>query len=657
MSILANLVERDVWVPSGSARALLGHAQPALEAKKVRALEAVDLSSLDYFAAAQLLMLAGDLGEVDRLALEALLLQLRVALGRGSTRLSLGSKDVGTMLRVLSVDEVVIDEALKHIATLATFDAAILETHAYATLMGVPGARKPLILDGDYLSIERYDAAERLLAKLVVDTCVSTSASIAADDLKALMQKCGFVLSDEQQCALNLALTHPLTLVTGGPGTGKTSITLALVTALTKGAGVSANKIALCAPTGKAAYRIREVLTRALNDVGDANARAFDVQTLHRLLAYSPSRGTFGFHANNRLPYRWIVVDEASMIDTELMLALFLARAPDAHVVLMGDAGQLSALSPGDVFADLCRSDFAAKQVLTKNFRMSASHDAQSLARLVDTLAIGRADGAIEGADASRLSLAPFASRPRVNDPSGDAGLHWAGELSEASLALFLRDWFDAFIDPLLGRALANMSDGLLAGPTVVVLNEAHREHFALLARAQLLCVTRQRVTGTERINRWFVRHARTRVAQEQIDRTTGYLLGMPILVTENDYALDVYNGDVGILTGGETPGAVFMRGEQGFWVPFSRIARKIEPAFAMTVHKSQGSEYDHVGLILPESDTPLMTRDLLYTALTRARRSVRVVGADRVWLEGAVRARARETGFMDALRVAAQRS
>jgi exodeoxyribonuclease V alpha subunit len=312
------------------------------------------------------------------------------------------------------------------------------------------------------------------------------------------------------------------------------------------------------------------------------------------------------------LPQSWIVVDEMTMVDVDLMLALSLALPDNAHLVLLGDADQLPSIDPGAVFSDLRDAQNVPKVVLQHNYRRSAN---QSLL--------------------TELSSAP-----------ADA---WFSVNNEKELGSLLEDWFIRNIAPLLDLDLSvTLSDYAVAQD--IELSESILQAIQGQKSAQLLCVTRKFSLGSEALNRWFMRRAWRYSAAK---RGATHIPGTPLIVTRNDYELGIYNGDIGIVVTGaeeDTEGVIFQRFDRGFYVPLTRIKQQSEPAFALTVHKAQGSEYDHVLLMLPQEDSPLLSRQLLYTALTRARKTVWIAGDRTLWRTGYQRQQVRLTGLLDHL-------
>jgi exodeoxyribonuclease V alpha subunit len=495
-----------------------------------------------------------------------------------------------------------------------------------------PGAA-PLILDDDgRLYLHRYFDYERRLAARLMLAALATPAEVDAatrDRLQALFAPNTARLGggiDWQAMAAALALRGRLTVISGGPGTGKTTTVVNLLACLI--AQDPDCRIALAAPTGKAAARMTEALRQRAGHLpaGLRERLPTDASTVHRLLGAGGAGGGFAHHAGRALPIDVLVVDEASMLDLALATRLLEAVPPSARIVLLGDKDQLAAVESGAVFAELgadpsltppCRDALAAlcgvegDRVHTPApTQPSRLHDAvvwftQNYRFAADS-GIGRLAADVNGARAKEAVAWLRAG--------SDDSVRWRDEGG----ALPGDDTWSCLFDGYAGYL-----DAVLKDPA----DRAGIE--AAFGRFRALCAVREGPRGMLAINERMTRHARERLAPLQPigpqDGRSPWFVGRPVMVLRNDYGLRLFNGDIGIAlpdTQGEL--AVVFPDSTGGWrsVPPVRLPEH-QTAFAMTVHKAQGSEFDEVLVLLPERRSAVLTRELLYTAVTRARRRV----------------------------------
>jgi exodeoxyribonuclease V alpha subunit len=448
----------------------------------------------------------------------------------------------------------------------------------------------PLVWDGRRLYLRRYfDYERRVAADLLVRS--ATSALLDASNPAPLAE----IFPDPgQRAAARIALTHRLALISGGPGTGKTH-TLARIIGLLQLAHPGL-RIGLAAPTGKAATRMGDALLAA------GVAVAAGVSTVHRLLGVRADGNGFQHHRERPLALDVLVVDEASMLDLSLMAHLLDALPATAQLILLGDRDQLAAVEAGAVFADLCGSSGLAACVatLTTSFRFGGE---SGIGLLAERLRLGDAEGV----------LALLRTDP------GD--LDWTEQGERHSLIDVARSGYGDY-----RRAVA---DGL-----------APQELFARFDRFRVLCAHRQDAIVINRA----LSGASTRP-----------VAGTPVMVLRNDALLGVFNGDIGIVLADPVDDLlkVCFSGSAGSavrWLALSRLP-EWEPAWAMTVHKSQGSEFDEVLLALPESVSPVATRELVYTGITRAKRRVTLWADAGVLCAAIVQRAERMSGLREYLR------
>jgi len=404
---------------------------------------------------------------------------------------------------------------------------------------------------------------------------------------------------DEQRAAARVALTHATTVLTGGPGTGKTTTVAALLALCAEQAqlaGDPAVRIALAAPTGKAAARLQQAVEAEVARLPDADRQRLAgvrAVTLHRLLGARPDTSSrFRHHRDNRLPHDVVVVDETSMVSLTMMARLLEAVRPGSRLILVGDPFQLASVEAGAVLADLVETVQETTHVGVASLVTSHRFGA-SIGALAEAVRAGDADRAVElleegGEHVELVHVDDPASRVRELVVPQALGVLRAAEAGDADAAL------------------------------------------ALLDRQRLLCAHREGPYGVRQWNtqveRWLAEET-----GEPIYAT--WYAGRPLLVTANDYGLGVYNGDTGVAVRPppSAPGRALRAAVAGSTgrldVATSRLG-EVETMHALTIHKSQGSQADEVVVVLPPPESRLLTRELFYTAITRARERVVVVGS-----------------------------
>lgn len=563
---------------------------------------------------------------------------------------------------------------------LAAVEALLEQVPASAApVLGVVGEHRPLLLEGDWLYTQRMRHFEDRLVEGLRARLAQPQVVKAAEAKRALEKVLArpprvngrtIELSAEQREAVLAAVQRPFTVITGGPGTGKTSIVVSILRTLGQ-LGLAPAQLALAAPTGKAANRMDESVRAQLaavleQDAADSAllAAGSQARTLHRLLGYSPHADRFAHHDGNRLAEEVVIVDESSMIDLFLMDRLVRSVRPQARLVLLGDAEQLPSVEAGAVFRDLIpqggEADPRAKIAvrLTESFRMSPSDPAGrnvlTVARAINAgeLPRLRRDGALEDGVVRTRESADALAFEGVELLPGPI----AGPLQRAFLDRWWSELRDAEYERLVRHAWHVGPQGCAEEDTPGL-----QKLFARVESARLLCLTRaeRELSGTGGVNAYF--HAR---ALEQLKRSGDglrgepeLLPGEPILVERNDYGRRLYNGDQGLVLraidaadGRQHFMAVFRAGEGFRAFHLDGLREELGLAHAMTVHKAQGSEFARVGLVLPSHDLPLLTRELLYTAVTRAKRSVVIAGPEELLAAGVSRRLSRHSGIGERL-------
>ena len=442
-------------------------------------------------------------------------------------------------------------------------DALWRQALSESPLVGDGSTLAPLVLRGDLLQLKRYHDAERRIAMRVQElTRASVSGGIPA-----------------------------FSIITGGPGTGKTTFVAQRLVELRT--THPALRVALAAPTGKAAARLTESIRQRLAQATGARVESFgDARTLHRLLGYSPATDCYRRNEADPLDDDLVIIDEASMVDVLMLDAVLRALKPGARIMLVGDHHQLASVDAGDVLGALVRSALSEAAgsplrdsitVLTRSWRFEQQPG-------IGTLANAMLDGDLDAV-----------YRACTNVATPDVRLRAAATTT------------DALLEPVI----SNLERCLAASDPHAMLDA--------LDAFRILAPEREGRVGVAGINaaveRWLVRHGRP-------VQDTWYH-GRPVLVTANDYATGVFNGDIGVVWREGAQLSVYFRTADGNLraIAPARLP-SVETAWAMTVHKSQGSEFDTVLVVVPDYDSRVMSREWLYTAVTRAKRGVTIAGS-----------------------------
>lgn len=516
-----------------------------------------------------------------------------------------------------------------HALMSADNQAALADALAASALVGTAGQSRPLIVDRGKLYLQRYHAYEARLAARLRELMSTPPAPV---NIEALRPGNGLFVADPhdasatnwQAVAAFAALRHRFTVISGGPGTGKTYTIVRLLRVLIETAlkqGDTPPLIALAAPTGKAAARMLESVRTGLDDMGadptfDASAIDTHVprvsRTLHRLLGLAGATTRPRFDADNPLGYDVVIVDEASMVDLPMMAKLAEAVPRGARLILLGDRYQLASVESGAVLAELCaaagvnRFTRAQQDAAAGLLAAPAAPVANPLADHVVTLQTSRrfnADSAI-----GQLAAAVNAGQPDTALALLDAGypdLVYHDSDHPAALERLVEDTAERY------ARLRNVTDPSLA--------------LAELSRQIILTAVRHGPAGNHTLNAAITERLARRL---DFAPTQTWYHGRPIMIRRNDYRTGLYNGDVGIaLAAPDGRLRVWIAADDGLkaFIPSALPAH--ETVYAMTVHKSQGSEFDAVSLVLPPHDTPVLSRELLYTGITRARSKLSFYG------------------------------
>ncbi len=649
--------------------------------------EAVEEGELEHSDAvfAMELTRRTDLSTTDRRAFFIAVLANFVSRRRGSVRLDLTGHKTGALSAEL---EDLLPTYIKSEdgSELADRIGSVFGGDIDSELVGGPDDYNPLVVDDGQLYrhadlVEEKRLADALSKRIDASWRGSTwptNAEFGRDQVSAALERAVGTgeptPTPEQQYAIATAATSDLSVITGGPGTGKTSLIVSLLRLLAA-LDVGPEDVALAAPTGKAADRLGAAIDGQLVADSDLDAQIAeqlqDPSTIHRLLGYSERSRDFYHDAFRPLPHRYIIVDEASMIDLALMDRLVAAVDEGARLVLVGDADQLPAVGSGAVFRDLVPSQvhtqtprrdmlvgapidavastepMAAQSMrLTTNFRMRegdpAGSNVLSVAQAVRDGGRGLefGDGQGEGVVTRRTAFdtLEFEGAEILTGTSGDWIEGWYDRLI-AGEVLKKADW----------QSPLDFQNGSPTESTQARLDAL----FDAYETYQLLGVTRRRPRGVENLD--------AQLHRLHVSRLDGYkpdlALGEPVMMTRNDYERNLFNGDRGLIlnvrdnaTGRESRRAVFPTREGYTSFAIQPLKAHLDHAWALTVHKSQGSEYDSVGIVLPSTPIPLATRELLYTGITRARHSVTFFGRPQLVYDAAARSDDRNTGLVERL-------
>lgn len=536
--------------------------------------------------------------------------------------------------------------------TPAAFQLPVLAAWREALLcsgaVGRPGGGQPLILDlSDRLYLNRYWHYEQQIGQSLLQRA---NRRLVAVDEQALAQGLAELFepmpeADQvnwQKQAAATAVLQPFTVISGGPGTGKTTTVVRVLALLRQQPGGENLRIALAAPTGMAASRLQQAIssTKGRLPLPDELVAAIPEQavTLHRLLGVRGGGSGFRHHAENPLPLDLLVLDEASMVDVSLMAHLLDALPQSARLILLGDRDQLASVEAGAVLGDICQDCEGAGIDFT-----------QRLKHLTDEpLEPGRGDGRLRDQVVLLRHSYRFGSESDIGRLASAINL---GQGEKARELLLTGDgadqieWMQADPAAYAAHRYAALFDKLSAGHPVEELFEEQRGF-------RVLCALRNGPQGMQQMNREITRYL---ARQGKLPMESEWYPGRPVMVTRNDYTLGLYNGDLGLVCPHpeeQDQLAVAFPGVDGKtrWIAPARLSA-CETVYAMTVHKSQGSEFQEVLLQLPHQSSPVLCRELVYTAVTRARQRFILSGPETVFLTAVARSLERHSGLVDLLR------
>lgn len=456
----------------------------------------------------------------------------------------------------------------------------------------------PVIHSGGRLYLAAFYRSEKLVGDFI-----RKSAVLSVTDgvkLKRLLVREFGEGANMQKAAALCACLSGFCVITGGPGTGKTTTVRKVLNILNELSDKALN-IAVTAPTGKAANRLNETL---------ADSDGLKAVTLHRLLGITGSRDRSRFSQEYPMPYDVVIVDEASMVDLKMMSELVNSLKQGARLILLGDKDQLSSVMPGSVLGDICTAG---------NTEAFTPARAALIKEYADT------DVVTDGKAISDITAALTESH-RFDDSEGIGRLAKAcrkGDGDEAA-DIIMNDATGriAFI-PADGDVMAFFRRYVIDLHKIITAETEPQNMLTAAARSIILCPNVMGRFGTQAINSF----ALSALSREGLRSSTEkYFHGQPVMITENDYSMNLFNGETGLVVKRDGMKAYFAGREKPVGVMRMPAWTNV---YAMTVHKSQGSEFDHVILVLPESDSPIATRELFYTAVTRAKEKLTVISTE----------------------------
>ena len=564
----------------------------------------------------------------------------------------------------------------------STVAATLAECHTvfYAQDSASGYANQPLVLSGERLYLARYYFYEQGVLQEIerrLSLSAELSSSWHSDDREQKEQSLAAVLDnlfarpaagassqqtlsatapDWQKGGAATACVLNFTVITGGPGTGKTTTVTRLLSAL-----ISQNPdltIALAAPTGKAAARMTESIRAAKQQATDAadlpgaDKIPDESYTLHRLLGWTP--GGFRYHRTHTLPFDCVVVDEASMVDLPMMYHLFNALAAGARLILLGDKDQLASVEAGSVLADLCDAgvqhgpDAGFSQLLQSltgyDLSQYSEPDGGVIQNAVASLHVSHRFDADSG-------IGHLATAVNKSDLQAAArAFHRFPEVTFDGLDEQTPYWQQAAWQQAVLRGYKDFCDAVTQMATAEAV-------FAAFNQFQVLVALRQGPYGVEQVNQRIESLLSQRGLLNTRGPQSGWYAGRPVMISRNDYDLGLFNGDIGIAlpcADRDSDQAVlrvaFPDQEGGIrWLLPGRLPAH-ETAFAMTVHKSQGSEFGKLCLLLPDFWQSVITRELIYTAITRGKKEFHLFSGEACWQQGVMARVKRASGLRDAL-------
>ena len=521
-------------------------------------------------------------------------------------------------------------------------------------VVGTPGEFRPLVLDGNgRLYLYRYWKYEQDLAGVILKkakmTCDGIDKKILSKGLDRLFPSVAVEDPDWQKVAVLASLRKKFSIISGGPGTGKTSTVIKILALLLEQKKAETVRIALAAPTGKSAMRLKESigLMKETLDCADSIKEHIpqDVSTIHRLLGSIRGSVRFRYSDKNSLPYDAVIIDEASMVALPLMAKLAAALKQDARLILIGDRDQLASVEAGAVLGDMCGG--GRQEMFSPEF-------SNLFAKLAGKEIPVAAPGELLPPLTDSLVILKKNYRFPADSGIGAAGRAVNAGKGEDAIAMFKGNAFpdiawhdvpkpDGLKKAIMGAIVEGYGTYLAAGTAAEALR--------LFDKFRFLCALHRGPYGVASIN---ILIESILVGRGLIPSQQRWYQGRPVLITVNDYNMKLFNGDVGITFPDSEDGGTL----RVFFPASDGGVRKISPVrlpehetvYAMTIHKSQGSEFDRIHLLLPGNDSPILTRELIYTGITRAKKKVDIWGNGEIFVTSVSRRIERKSGLRETL-------
>ena len=497
----------------------------------------------------------------------------------------------------------------------------------------------PVVIENSKIYLRRYYEYEKETASEIIRRASASAENLPSEVFSAAEKLLSAldITEEEKKISVLNALSKKVSFISGGPGTGKTSLAVNIILLYIKKKLMKGERpsIALCAPTGKAAAHLKKSVEGALSKIRD-NDKVKDLfekeikyvplkgETVQKLIGTKIGSISAKYNKNETLPHDLIIADETSMFDLSLMKKLFSALSPSASIVFLGDKDQLASVQAGSVFGDICsfskngsvekpdNSECLSKSitVLKKSFRFDPDKGIGKISKAVNESDIHGVQDAFNSDDNIRFI---------ENNESGFQGFRKKlKEIIESEIKRYSNDY-----------------------PYIFPVNKAKPEELlARMKNIQILSALRKGPGGFGEINA---------IVEEIFSLTGNIYHGMPVMAVENDYDMKIFNGDTGIICKEERLNAYFP-GDDALRKINPYLLKSYEKSFCMTVHKSQGSEFENIIFVLPNEDSRVLTKELIYTAITRAKKNITIIGSKEILNAGILRKTERSSGLSSRL-------